>query len=188
MVDEAGDSIVADATEEKKKGLPLIPILLVVVVLGGLGAVGWFVVLPMLSGETAEPAGESETTEQTPALGPNVYDPENKPGILEFQEPFLIKLKKIEGVLQHEMYLKLSISLEVGSPEIQDEMMEDTVVMARISDIIITFFAEKTSNEVDSVRWPELKERLIEAVNSQVGPDYQVKRVNFHSFLIQPGR
>ena len=179
-----------ESTEKKKKGLPIIPIVIIVVLIVAIGAVGWFVVMPMLSGggseeQTAETDTPVEGVEQAAST---VYDPENKPGILEFRDPFTIKLRKRQGVLETETYLQFAVSLEVVSPEVQTEMEGDAVVMARIQDKINTFFASKYPSNVEVHNWPLLKEQLINELNDEFPEDYQILRINFHDFLLQPGR
>lgn len=188
MAEDKQDSIVSESSESgKKKGLPLVPIIIVLVLLVGGGAVGWFVVMPMLSPPVDAEAAAEEVAQDAPA-GPGIYDPEHKPGILEFDQPFTIKLKKKEGVLQGETYLKFAISLEVVDEEVQAAMKDDPVVMARIKDKINTYFSSQYPSNVAVSNWVQLKENLQALINEEFPANYHIVRVNFHDFLLQTGR
>ena len=189
MADENQESIVSESSESgKKKGLPIVPIIIVLVLLGGGGAVGWFVVMPMLNPPVEEAAAAEEAVAEPEAAGPGTYDPENKPGILEFDQPFTIKLKKKEGVLQGETYLKFALSLEVKDEETQTAMRDDPVVMARIKDKINTYFSSQYPSSVAVSNWTQLKDNLRALINDEFPADYKIVRINFHDFLIQTGR
>lgn len=180
----------ATETKGKKKGLPLIPIIIVVVVLAAIGAVVWFVVMPMLAPPVEPVAGDAAAgTEEKKdgAASSLVYDPENQPGIINFDEPFTIPLRKREGVLESVSYLRVNVSLEVSDVETQEKMVADPVVMARIKDTIIAFFSGQYAQSVQVTNWPQLKQGLMDAVNVQFMKEYHVKRVNFQNYLIQPG-
>jgi flagellar basal body-associated protein FliL len=135
-----------------------------------------------------EAAAQEAAPVETEVAGPNVYDPENKPGILEFDQPFTIKLKKKEGVLQGETYLKFALSLEVKDEETQTAMSEDPVIMARIKDKINTYFASQYPSNVAVSNWTQLKDNLKALINDEFPQDYKIVRINFHDFLIQTGR
>lgn len=184
---------IAASPKKKGGGLPLVPIIIVVVLLGVVGAVGYFVVMPMLAGggEEAEeanggqPAGKQATVVQASSEG--VYDPENKPGLIEFNDPILVKLRKVQGagLLEPDSYLQFTISLEVATPEIQEEMEGDPVVIARLKDTINTFFGKQLPDRIDVLNWSLIKQQLKDEINSMFPPQYHVKRVNFTKFLVQ---
>lgn len=179
----------AAESRKKKKGLPLIPIIIAVVVLAAIGAVVWFVVMPMFA-PAAPVTGEevkSEEQKKEEASSSLLYDPLNQPGIIQFDEPFTIPLRKREGVLESTSYLRVNVSLEVADTDTQDKMVGDAVVMSRLKDTIISYFSGQYAQSVQVTNWPQLKQGLMDAINVQFQKDYHVKRINFQNYLIQPG-
>jgi len=108
------------------------------------------------------------------------------PGVLNFSEPFLLRLRRRDSVLSGDAYLKIKLSFEVRSQEIQQEMESEPAVMSRIRDNIYTFFARQSSDELDSPNWPQLKQRLLNRINDQLPERYHLQLVHFEEFLIQP--
>jgi flagellar basal body-associated protein FliL len=186
----ANESPEPESKSTKKKGLPIIPIAIVVVLVIAIGAVAWFFVMPMLSGPPAEVAEEgmqeqqAEQPEESEATT-DMFDPQKPGGIIEFTEPFLVNLKPSEGVISNEAYLQVSISLEVGSLELKEEMEKEAGVMSRVRDSINTFFHSKYPHDVQQSQWPLLKDQLKAAINERLPEKYRVTHVYFNSFLIQ---
>ncbi|HUX07349.1 MAG TPA: flagellar basal body-associated FliL family protein [Acidobacteriota bacterium] len=190
MVDEADDFQAAETEEASeraagKKGGGLIKIVIVLVVIVVAVVAGWFVaqmILPPPAADGEQPAAVVEKVSKP--LG-DLYDPENPPGVLEFADPFLIRLRKPPGLMQNEVYLKVSLTLEVGSEEIREEMQANEAVMSRISDTIITFMASKFPEEIETPVWTKLKDDLLKMINNQFPEAYYVRRVNFREFVVQ---
>jgi hypothetical protein len=67
-------------------------------------------------------------------------------------------------------------------------MEDDPVVMARLQDMINTFFANQYPQNVQVTQWPQLKENLKETINSEFPEIFHIQRINFRDFLIQAGR
>jgi flagellar basal body-associated protein FliL len=171
----------------KKGGGGLIKLIIILVILGIAAGAGWFA-LPMIM--PAPPDKEAEEKANTVAKAEGgedegLYNPENPPGVIEFAEPFLIRLRKPPGLMRGDVYLKVNLTLEVGSVEIQTEMASNEAVMSRISDTVITFLAGKFPEEVETPSWGKLKEDLQAMINSQFPEKYHIKRVNFREFVIQ---
>lgn len=189
LTDEPISSEAEETPSGKKGGLPIVPIAIAVVLIGVIGAVAWFVIMPMLSGggEEAEMADAEGETAMVEMESDAVYDPEKQRGIIEFPDPFTVKLRRNEGVLETETYLLVSLSLEVESPEVQGEMTGDPAVMAIIEDVINTFFAGQYPQMLEPPQWPRLKEELKARINEKFSEDYRIQNVYFHDFLVQPG-
>jgi len=167
----------------KKGGLVKLVVAVVVIMAALIG--GWFVGQMLLSGgEPAAPVQDDEDGE--PVQEVDLFDPENPPGVIEFSQPFLIRLNREEGVLQSDVYLKLNMTLEVADDEVQGEMEGNPAVMSRISDTVISFYANKFPYQVRAPNWEKLKEDLAREINSRFPERYHVNRINFREFLTQP--
>ncbi len=189
MVDDAENAQAAETDAEhasaEKKGGGLIKIIIVLVVVGVAVVAGWLVAQMILT-PPVEDVGEEATPveEVSESLG-DIYDPENPPGVLEFSDPFLIRLRKPPGLMHGDVYLKMSLTLEVASEEIKTEMEANQAVMSRISDTIITFMASKFPEEIETLAWGKLKDDLQTMINTQFPEAYYVTRVNFREFVVQ---
>ena len=176
-----------DDEESESKGGLLRAIILLVILLAVLailvGGVWLGYSMFFSGGEVAAGSGDSENDE---ADEYDIFDPEKPPGILDFQNPFLVRLRKDESILSSDVYLKVDIALEVASKEAQDEMEKNPVIMTRINDTINTYLASKYPSEVENRNWSRLKKELIELINEQLPEKYHIKRMNFKGFLTQP--
>jgi flagellar basal body-associated protein FliL len=176
----------APSPAAKKGGGGLVKIIILLVVVGIAAVAGWLVfpmVMPPPADTETDKQAEASAAEASAVEG--LYDPENPPGVIEFADPFLIRLRKPPGLMRGEVYLKINLTLEVGSAEIQAEMESNEAVMSRISDTIITFLASKYPEEVETPAWSKLKEDMEVMINSQFPEKYHVKRVNFREFVVQ---
>jgi len=195
MVDTSRDGSVAESEEtvteatdgaaKKGGGLVKIIVLVVIVVVALVG--GWFgaqmfFFQPPPEEEVEEPVSNGAAAAETDS---DIYDPLNPPGVLEFSEPFLIRLRRAQSLLRGDVYLKINLTLEVASEETKVEMESNDAVMSRISDSIITFFANQYPEDVETSFWPKLKNGLKEMINAQFPESYWIKRVNFREFVVQ---
>ncbi len=177
-----------EGEQPKKKGGLVKLIVVIVVALFFVVAALWggmwvYQILSSLfsGGESLEAVAGAEVAEET-----NPLNLDNPPGLLEFDMPFLIRLNRGESVLAGECYLKIKISFEVESEEIQGEMEEQLVVMSRIKDNVTTFFSSQFPSDVEASNWPLIKQQLLSRINSQLPEQYHLQRVNFEEFLVQP--
>jgi flagellar basal body-associated protein FliL len=170
------EEVVGSEEVEKKGGLPLVPIIIGVVLLVVIGAVVWFVVMPMLSPPVDAEAVVEEPVEEV-VVTDTMYDFENPAGILEFAEAFTLKLKKREGAMEPDTYLRVNLTMEVDSIEIQDKMLGDKVVMSKLRDVLTQYFSDKFLYDVDVSKWPLLKEEIMIEVNKFFPSEYQVRQV-----------
>lgn len=173
-------------TSEKKGGgiVKLVVIVVAVIALIVVGWLGWTFGQSMFfpSGDASEGEPEEEIAVQS---SEGEFDLENPPGVIEFDSAFLIKLRREEGIFKGDTYLKVNLTLEVASTEIQTEMNESSAVKSRISDIIITFFAGKYPDEIETSNWSRLKTELKSLINSQFPKEYRIQRINFREFIQQ---
>jgi len=170
--------------EESKGGFLklLMTLVIVVVILGALAGGAWLgYTMFFTGGEAAAGAGNDDGADEV-----ELYDPENPPGVIEFGEPFLIRLRREEGIMRSDVYLKVNISLEVLDQETQQEMEKNKAIMSRISDTIISHLASKFPSEVENQKWSRLKSELMELINEQFPERYKIQRLNFKEFLTQP--
>ncbi len=182
---QAGETDAEHAPAGKKGGGGLIKIIIVLVVVGVAVVAGWFVAQMILSPPVEDGGEEVAPVEEVSKDLEGLYDPENPPGVLEFSDPFLIRLRKPPGLMHGDVYLKMSLTLEVGSEEIKAEMEANQAVMSRISDTIITFMASKFPEEIETPAWGKLKDDLQTMINNQFPEAYYVTRVNFREFVVQ---
>lgn len=188
MVDEMDqdglDTVRLDQPKKKgKKGGILGPIifgLVAVIALTG-GVVSYLVWF-------AQPQAETSQEEEQPARNPasEKFDFTNLPGAIIFDEPFLIRLNKGEGQLRNDVYLKITVVLEVKDKETAEEIQKSEAVLSRMGDVVNTFFASKTQEQVEAIHWAGLKQELMEELNSCFPTAYRINKINFKSFITQP--
>ena len=186
--EEKGATGEPEGEQPKKKGglvklIVIIAVALLFVVAALWGGMWVYQILSSLfsGGEGLEAVAGAEAAE-----GINPLDLDNPPGLLVFDMPFLIRLNRGESVLAGECYLKIKVSFEVESEAIQGAMEGQLVVMSRIKDNITTFFSSQFPSDVEASNWPLVKQQLLSRINTQLPEQYQLQRVNFEEFLVQP--
>ena len=177
-----------DEQPKKKGGLVKLIVIIAVALLFVVAALwGGMWVYQILSSLFGGGEGLEEAVAGTEAAeGINPLDLDNPPGLLVFDMPFLIRLNRGESVLAGECYLKIKVSFEVESEAIQGAMEGQLVVMSRIKDNITTFFSSQFPSDVEASNWPLVKQQLLSRINTQLPEQYQLQRVNFEEFLVQP--
>jgi flagellar FliL protein len=165
--EKTGDEAATPAeVPTKKKGMMIWLIIggVILVVLGVGGFFAWKMLKAPDSKEGSDKGGSQEAAQ--------------KPGPIVSLDPFLVNLS--DGEDSH--YLKVTINLEVESPEITPEIEER---MPQIRDSILILLSSKTSEEVRSV---DGKFRLRDEIISRVGkfvPGGKVKGAYFTEFIMQ---
>ncbi len=197
MVDEAKNG--AEEKEEapkaeksaKKKGGGLVKMIVIVVILVAALGGGYFVGQMLFFPAPTEENGDGNGSNGEPGGSPDdsrevvLFDPENPPGVLEFNQPFLIKMRSTRGILSGNVYLKLNLTLEVADAQTATDMAGSPVVMSRISDTVNTYVMGKYPEEVQAPAWPKLKDDLKRMINKQFPEIYHILRVNFREFVMQ---
>ena len=169
----------------KKGGGGLVKIIIILVIVVAAVGGGYFAAQMFFFPPAEEEDPEAEQAQAEAEPGQGLFDIENPPGVLEFTSPFLIRLRRAASMLRGEVYLKVSLTLEVASDEVREEMEGNSAVMSRISDTIISYLAGKYPEDVDTASWPRLKEELMGLINEQFPEAYHITRINFREFVVQ---
>jgi flagellar protein FliL len=158
----------------KKKLIIIAAVVLVILIGGGLGAFFAFSGSKKAAKESAEgeegaAAGDEE---EVPAEG----EAAELPGKIEPLEPFIVNLQ-MKG-----SFLKTSVNLEFGSPEVPRTMAND---LPKIRDAVIRVLSSKSSQDLLANEGKEkLRTELKDAINQIFGSE-EVVNVYFTDFIIQ---
>ncbi|MDR3525695.1 MAG: flagellar basal body-associated FliL family protein [Rhizomicrobium sp.] len=170
--DETQDGAAAAATEKKgfvkkllgNKKMLIIVAAALLLILGGGGAALYFLVL-------AKPAEPAKTAAELPLTPPQVT---------YFEIPdIIVNIQSADG---NPVYLKLSLSLELGSPE---EKAGIQVLMPRIVDQFQGYLRELRPDDLKgSAGIMRVKEELLRRTNVAAAP-YHVRDVLLKEMIIQ---
>lgn len=153
--------------QKKGKGMLIGIIAAVVVVLGA----GGFFAFKAMSSSGSEHGGEQE---EAPAHGGEKH-PEST---LYDLDPFIVNLRDNSGT----RYLKLTVSLEVASPEAAGELKAST---ARIRDSLIILLSSKSYADIGTAEGKyHLRDEVIARANQFV-KEGTIKSAYFTEFVIQ---
>ena len=157
----APDIAVLNAAGPAKKRSLLVPILIAIIVLGGLGAGGWFFLAPKFLGTAQAKAAPAEpVVKATVPLGPIVV---NLPG-------------------EARRYLRVGVSLGVPASTDGKEIDEHK---SQLLDLLIAVFSAATIETLTSDDGKiELKEELLKRMHEELHLK-KVARVYFTEFVIQ---
>lgn len=163
---------------EKKSGgnmvLILIVVLLVVLLIGG-GLAAFF----LLGGDNtaAQPAQNTQTTTAKKSNAKRSTDYLSI-GPMYPMSQFVVNLLSEGG----SKYLKVSLDIELGSPELSTEMDQKKSL---IRDIVIRALSSKTFEEVSTMKGKDrLKDEVVNSIN-EVLADGQIKNIFFTDFVVQ---
>jgi flagellar protein FliL len=78
--------------------------------------------------------------------------------------------------------LQLSLGYDTKVPEFSVEIGNRKV---QIQDMVLQLISQKTRTELQASRWDELKQELMDRINSMMTTG-KVKSVTFQSFIVQP--
>lgn len=149
------------------KKMLMIAIVVVVLLLAGIGAALYLFVFS----KSAEPA-DAHAAEETTQAGP--------PAVAYFDMPDI--LANIQGADGSTAYLKLSVSLEVGSPE---EKAGIEALQPRITDQLQAYVRELRADDLKgSAGVMRLKEEMLRRVNAAAVP-YHVRDVLLKEMVVQ---
>ncbi|MFQ5672379.1 MAG: flagellar basal body-associated FliL family protein [Nitrospinales bacterium] len=161
--------------EEAPKKSRMRWVLIGTVVLALLGAGGYFAYLNFFAPPAPKQAGK-----QAPATGaPATKKPEAPVlGVMVPLKPFVVNLAGTKG----KRFLKVAITLELSSPEVNAEINEN---LQKIADSILILLSSKTFEEVYSVQGKfKLKDEITTRVNRFLVLGH-VKDAYFTEFVIQ---
>lgn len=125
--------------------------------------------------------------EETPIQLQDEYQPGEPAGLVQFEDPFILKFKSAEsdGTEESAHYVRFKIAFSVSSPRIAEQIMADKAAMAITADTIIMYFTEKTAEDFNTSTWSERKHELLKNCNSRLPEDFHFEAVYFTEFLIQ---
>ncbi len=200
-----GEEEKIEMEEGKKKGLPMIVIIILVALIafGGGIAVYKFVLAPKQeppkteetqAQEDTSQAQKEETKKEEKSSEQAVEDlskegeGENlgveQPGILPL-ESFIVNLNDPIG----RRYLKLTLKLELKKKEYEDKIRGDDLLMSKIRDTIFLILSSKTYDELRTVSGKiSLKQEIITKVNEVIKDSFDEDPITncfFTEFVIQ---
>ena len=168
---EEGDE---EAGDEKKKGLPIKLILIVVGVLALAGG-GYFAYTNFFQEEVAEETSEEGKEWEE---GEEVGDPPPDVGVMFTMNPFVVNLAGSSG----KRFLKVTVTLELSEPEVNAEFEEN---LQKITDSILVLLSSKTFDDVYSVEGKfKLKDEITTRTNRFLVVGH-VKDAYFTEFIVQ---
>jgi flagellar FliL protein len=168
---EEGDE---EAGDEKKKGLPIKLILIVVGVLALAGG-GYFAYTNFFQEEVAEETSEEGEEGEG---GEEVGDPPPDVGVMFTMNPFVVNLAGSSG----KRFLKVTVTLELSEPEVNAEFEEN---LQKITDSILVLLSSKTFDDVYSVEGKfKLKDEITTRTNRFLVVGH-VKDAYFTEFIVQ---
>ena len=168
---EEGDE---EAGDEKKKGLPIKLILIVVGVLALAGG-GYFAYTNFFQEEVAEETSEEGKEGEG---GEEVGDPPPDVGVMFTMNPFVVNLAGSSG----KRFLKVTVTLELSEPEVNAEFEEN---LQKITDSILVLLSSKTFDDVYSVEGKfKLKDEITTRTNRFLVVGH-VKDAYFTEFIVQ---
>jgi flagellar FliL protein len=183
---EEGDE---EAGDEKKKGLPIKLILIVVGVLALAGG-GYFAYTNFFQEEVAEETseegkegkegeeGEEGEKGKEGEGGEEVGDPPPDVGVMFTMNPFVVNLAGSSG----KRFLKVTVTLELSEPEVNAEFEEN---LQKITDSILVLLSSKTFDDVYSVEGKfKLKDEITTRTNRFLVVGH-VKDAYFTEFIVQ---
>ena len=186
---EEGDE---EAGDEKKKGLPIKLILIVVGVLALAGG-GYFAYTNFFQEEVAEETSEEGKEGEEGEKGENgkegekgkereggeeLGDPPPDVGVMFTMNPFVVNLAGSSG----KRFLKVTVTLELSEPEVNAEFEEN---LQKITDSILVLLSSKTFDDVYSVEGKfKLKDEITTRTNRFLVVGH-VKDAYFTEFIVQ---
>jgi len=162
------DEVAAAVAPPKKSSKGMI--IFILLVLAGAGG-GYFAYIKYFQPQMESMGQEEEQMPKTEdeIMADNVMVPLN---------PFLVNLSRTEG----KRFLKVTMTLELNSPEVQAEVKNNT---QKILDSILVLLSSKTFEDVYSIQGKfKLKDEITTRVNRFLVMGH-VKNVYFSEFVIQ---
>jgi len=180
----AEDELAEIEEEEAPKKSKLKWILIGVAVLALLGGGGYFAYLKFFAPPPPDQAAEEAPSEGAPAgekgAAPAAKKEPEVPilGVMVPLEPFVVNLAGTKG----KRFLKVAITLELSSPEVNAEINEN---LQKITDSILILLSSKSFEDVYSVQGKfKLKDEITTRVNRFLVLGH-VKDAYFTEFVIQ---
>jgi flagellar protein FliL len=179
---EAPASAPLPGAEAKGKGKSKLIIILAVVLLllgGGGGAAYWFL-LRAPAAEVGDASTKGHDGEKPNKDKKKTKEPAAEPGMVAF-DPFLVNLADEGG----QSYLRVTLSLLVGSEEDAKLLEGKAVVKTRIRSAILEVLSMKTAAQVSTTEGKtELKKAITEKLET-LELDTEVSDVLFSDFVVQ---
>lgn len=173
--------------EEGPKKSKVLIILIIVILLALLGGGGYYAYITFFQKpDAAEAPAEGEAPKEGEApTGEEVKEMEKKEiaiqpglGVMVPLEPFIINLANSQG----NRFLKVTVTLELSSPEVHAEVNEN---VQKITDSILILLSSKSFEDVYSVQGKfKLKDEITTRVNRFLVLGH-VKDAYFTEFVIQ---
>ena len=140
-----------------------------------LGVGGGFM---MGSNMGAKQVEEAQDLQPEPEVGDIARDPNAMVGDMYKLDPFVVNLNEPKG----SRYLKTTIQLEMGDPELNTELERRS---AQLRDVILALLTSKSSHELQALEGKfRLREELLSRINALL-VNGTVNRVYFTEFVIQ---
>ena len=163
--------------EAPKKKSKILIIALALLLLGALGAGGYYAYITFFQDTPAE-NGAKGGNEADGQVKEDEPPPQPGLGVMVPMEPFIVNLAQSKG----KRFLKVSLTLELSSPEVNAEINENT---QKITDSILILLSSKTFEDVYSVQGKfKLKDEITTRVNRFLVLGH-VKDAYFTEFVIQ---
>ena len=180
----AEDDLAELADEEAPKKSKLKLILIVLAALALLGGGGYYAYITLFASPPAEEAGEdaaNKAGEKVQADGEaSSKNPKEQAvlGVMVPLDPFVVNLSGTQG----KRFLKVALTLELSSPEVNAEVNEN---LQKIIDSILILLSSKTFEDVYSIQGKfKLKDEITTRVNRFLVLGH-VKDAYFTEFVIQ---
>tara|TARA_B100000686_G_scaffold346188_1_gene432315 strand:- start:151 stop:672 length:522 start_codon:yes stop_codon:yes gene_type:complete len=173
MAEEDADDILEGDPPKRRN---LIIILIIIFLLAALGGGGYYAYTNFFQ----KPPEEVEKVSEEERTGEEEKEPEETLalGVMVSMEPFIVNLARSKG----KRFLKVSITLELSSPEVNVEINEN---IQKITDSILILLSSKTFEDVYSVQGKfKLKDEVTTRVNRFLVLGH-VKDAYFTEFVIQ---
>ena len=162
---------------KRPKILIILAVLVLLAALGGGGYYAYTTFFQKPAAEEEKKAGDSGE-EADEALKNEEAPPQPGLGIMVPMRPFIVNLAQSKG----KRFLKVSVTLELSSPEVNVEINEN---MQKITDSILILLSSKTFEDVYSVQGKfKLKDEVTTRVNRFLVLGH-VKDAYFTEFVIQ---
>lgn len=166
---------VAEVTEDAPKKSKVKLIAIIVLALALLGGGGYYAYITFIK---PPPAEEAEEAVEGEAGQPGEPQPEIALGVMASLDPFIVNLADSAG----SRFLKVSVTLELSSPEVQVEVNEN---IQKIKDSILILLSSKSFEDVYSLQGKfKLKGEITTRVNRFLVLGH-VKEAYFTEFVIQ---
>jgi len=158
----------------KKKGKPIVKILIGGVLLGGIG-LGAFMFLSGKSAATEDHAKPSTDKHAEPTI--EAADKKTKTQVIKLS-PIIVNLRNTKGT----RYLKCTIGMETASPAVAEEL---TRLSPQLSDFLVEKFSTVDISDVDnSAGRTKLKREILTGTNELLESGF-INAVYFTEFVIQ---